>query len=135
MGPRLSSKLQKVFALKTKFPNVPIMALTATANKRAQKDIMGCFHDESNTTFLVQSFNRKNLYYEVLTKPKNVKEELAAFIKNIQEPDRYHLLSLQKDCESVTSSLLENGVNAAFITPIWTPNLERLFKEIGNLVE
>lgn len=47
-------------SLKNSYPNVPIMALTATANEAVQKDVL---HNLKmpNCKVLKQSFNRKNL--------------------------------------------------------------------------
>lgn len=59
---------QHIYEIKSSFPNVPIMALTATANEQTQQDIMGCFRNKSKTKVLIQSFNRPNLSYEVRPK-------------------------------------------------------------------
>lgn len=66
--------------LKIQYPNVPVMALTATANEKVREDVLvnlqirGC-------RVIQQSFNRANLRYEVV--PKNMKSvtaDINAFI-------------------------------------------------------
>ena len=66
--------------LKTDYPRVPIMALTATANKRVQQDVKQNLHI-TGCVELCQSFNRPNLRYEVRPKTKGFMAEMAETIK------------------------------------------------------
>lgn len=50
-------------SLKTDFPDVPILALTATATARVQTNIVQCLNLKHCALFS-QSFNRVNLKYE-----------------------------------------------------------------------
>ncbi|KAK4461869.1 putative ATP-dependent DNA helicase [Cladorrhinum samala] len=59
---------QALGELRKKFPGVPIMALTASATKLVIHDVKKVLGMENCQTFS-QSFNRSNLYYEVLSKP------------------------------------------------------------------
>src|SRR5690606_27757181 len=61
-------------------PNIPIIALTATATPKVQSDIRKNLQMNDSTLFK-SSFNRSNLYYEVRTK-KNVVKEIVKFIRN-----------------------------------------------------
>lgn len=52
--------------LKRQFPNSPILGLTATATTRVIEDVKKILNLSSDCVFLKASFNRPNLYYEVL---------------------------------------------------------------------
>lgn len=68
--------------IKYDFPNVPIMALTATANERVRLDILRCLRPD-NTLFLKQSFNRENLFLEVREKnPSSLFADVKDLINN-----------------------------------------------------
>lgn len=65
--------------LKVNYPRVPTMALTATANAKVQQDILHNLGME-NCLIIKQSFNRKNLYYEVRPKTGQIYADIHAFI-------------------------------------------------------
>jgi superfamily II DNA helicase RecQ len=91
--------------LKQDFPDVPLIALTATANQRVKKDVMACLRMQSPVV-LTASFNRKNLRYEVRSKPKNVLGEMAKFIKT-KYPGKCGIIycSSKKKCEDTADKL------------------------------
>ena len=61
---------------KTGFPDIPIIALTATATERVREDIISQLnlHLPPEKGPYVASFNRKNLYYEVRPKKETFSE-------------------------------------------------------------
>ena len=71
--------------LRKDFPNVPIMALTATAQNKVQDDIIRTLGIQG-CDVLKQSFNRPNLHYEIRPKKKNFQQDIVAFIMS-QGPD------------------------------------------------
>lgn len=79
-GHDFRSDYLKLGELRTQYPGVPIMALTATAQNKVQEDIISSLGIQG-CSMLRQSFNRPNLAYEVRPKKKGVMEELHTFIK------------------------------------------------------
>ncbi|HLX13386.1 MAG TPA: DNA helicase RecQ [Bacteroidota bacterium] len=70
--------------LRTEFPGIPIVALTATAEPIVQKDICAQLHLKQPRMY-VSSFDRKNLLYEVIAKEDsfdNLIEYLSAHRKD-----------------------------------------------------
>jgi len=69
-------KLKLLRDPKTGFPDIPIIALTATATERVREDIVSQLnlHLSPEKGPYVASFNRKNLYYEVRPKKETFSE-------------------------------------------------------------
>lgn len=66
--------------LRQKLPNIPTLALTATATKRVQQDIIQQLGLRQPGIHLA-SFNRPNLYYEVQTKESRSYNQLLRVIR------------------------------------------------------
>lgn len=102
---------KKLSVLRSKFPKVPFMALTATATPRVQKDIL---HQLKMTKpkWFTQTFNRPNLRFIVKPK-KKVMEEILQYIKTKQPVSSGIVYCLSRnDCERVADSLNEAGIKA-----------------------
>lgn len=91
--------------LREDFPDIPIMALTATANVQVMTDVIdrlgirGC-------VLLTQSFNRPNLLYQVRPKKRTVLADICAFIKNNHPRDTGIIYCLSRNkCEEVAKEL------------------------------
>jgi superfamily II DNA helicase RecQ len=67
--------------LRNKFPGIPIMALTATANEECKADIIARLNIPDCVKLLL-SFNRPNLHYVVKKRPPNFMQEIANAIKS-----------------------------------------------------
>jgi len=97
--------------LKKTFPNVPVIALTATADKLTRKDIVVQAELKSPEVFIA-SFDRPNLSLEVRPGRKKMEQILEFVEKRPNQPGIIYCLA-RKTTESLAEKLRENGVNAA----------------------
>ncbi|XP_077452980.1 recQ-like DNA helicase BLM isoform X2 [Stigmatopora argus] len=99
--------------LRQKFPNVPMIALTATATPRVQKDILHQLNMTRPQVFTM-SFNRANLKYAVLPKkPKKVDEDCLCWIKKHYPRDSGIVYCLSRnECDNMAVSLQRAGLSA-----------------------
>lgn len=93
--------------VRRQFPQLPVIALTATATENVKVDVMHNLGIDGCEVF-ARSFNRPNLYYEVRQKGKG-KEDLEAIAQLIQNNHRgqtgiIYCLS-RKNCEDVAKLL------------------------------
>lgn len=94
-------------------PNLPIIALTATATPKVQQDIQRNLHMEEADLFK-SSFNRTNLFYEVRPKVKNEsKKQLIKFIKGHKGKSGIIYCLSRKKVEEIANLLRVNQINAA----------------------
>lgn len=93
--------------LRTTFPGIPIMALTATATQQVKQDLIRILKISGCKVFW-QSMNRPNLNYEVRPK-KTVEKEIAQFI-NTHHPNETGIIYVRsrKGCEGLAKKLREN---------------------------
>jgi len=91
--------------------NIPIIGLTATATPKVQEDILKNLGITDATTFKA-SFNRPNLYYEVLPKTKNVDADIIRFVKQNEGKSGIVYCLSRKRVEELSQVLQVNGVKA-----------------------
>jgi ATP-dependent DNA helicase RecQ len=97
--------------LKEKFPNVPMIALTATADAKTRKDIADQLHMTAPEVF-VSSFDRPNIKYMILDRNDEMKQ-LNEFIKTHHPEDTGIVYCLSRDkVERVAASLKKLGYPA-----------------------
>uniref|UniRef100_A0A452TW09 RecQ-like DNA helicase BLM n=1 Tax=Ursus maritimus TaxID=29073 RepID=A0A452TW09_URSMA len=99
--------------LRQKFPSVPVMALTATANPRVQKDILTQLKILQPQVFSM-SFNRHNLKYYVLPKkPKKVAFDCLEWIRKHHPYDSGIIYCLsRRECDTMADTLQKDGLAA-----------------------
>ncbi|KAH1183474.1 hypothetical protein KIL84_014090 [Mauremys mutica] len=104
---------KRLNVLRQKFPSVPMMALTATANPRVQKDILNQLEMLKPQVFTM-SFNRHNLKYDLLLKkPKRVALDCLEWIKKYHPYDSGIIYCLSRqDCNKTADILQEKGLAA-----------------------
>ena len=96
--------------LRKHLPDVPIMALTATATDRVRADIIKELELRDSRAY-VASFNRSNLAYRVIPKTAAY-EQLLAFIRSRPNDSGIIYCASRKSTESVARHLNEDGISA-----------------------
>lgn len=91
--------------------NVPVIALTATATPKVQKDIQKNLGMMDAKVF-ISSFNRENLYYEVRPKTKNVDRDIVKFIRDNSGKSGIVYCLSRKKVEEFAEVLCANGIRA-----------------------
>ncbi len=102
---------RQLATLRDLFPQVEVMALTATATERVREDIVrqlrlrepGCY---------VASFNRPNLHYRVAAK-KGAYEQVLDFVQGRAKESGIIYCQARKTTESIAEKLTADGVRAA----------------------
>jgi len=94
-------------------PDIPVIALTATATPKVQSDIVKNL-DLKEPNIFISSFNRANLYYEVLPKIKKSQtdESIVRFIKSMKKKSGIIYTLNRKTTEELAAILEANGVKA-----------------------
>ncbi len=94
-------------------PDVPVVALTATATPKVQSDIIKNL-DLRDPSVFISSFNRPNLYYEVLPKIKKAQtdENIVRFIKSMKNKSGIIYTLNRKTTEELADILNANGIKA-----------------------
>ncbi|XP_030312765.1 Bloom syndrome protein [Calypte anna] len=104
---------KRLNVLRRRFRSVPMMALTATANPRVQKDIQNQLEMLKPQVFTM-SFNRHNLKYDVLPKkPKKVAMDCLEWIKKHHPHDSGIIYCLSRhECDTTAAILQKEGLAA-----------------------
>lgn len=97
--------------LRVAFPNVPTIALTATATEQVRADIIRQLHLRSPRVF-ISSFNRPNLTYSVVPKRKG-SESLFALLEKYRGESAILYCFSRKDTEVLATDLRKRGFKAA----------------------
>ena len=96
--------------LRKHLPDVPIMALTATATERVRKDIVNQLNLHDARCY-VASFNRPNLTYRVLPKSSPY-EQVLTFIRARPDESGIVYCASRKTADSLAKKLNSDGIKA-----------------------
>lgn len=92
--------------LKEQFPSVPIVSLTATADNQTRRDIIAQLH--YTPVEYIASFNRPNIYYQVIAKNKPLHQICSFLDENINNAGIIYCAT-RATVDSVSQSLIAKG--------------------------
>ena len=101
----------QLWQLKERYPHVPRIALTATADKRTRQEIIERLGLAEARVF-IDSFNRPNIFYRISQK-KQARQQLLSFLKKEHEADSGIVYCLsRKKVEQTAQWLNQQGRKA-----------------------
>jgi ATP-dependent DNA helicase RecQ len=103
---------RKLGALRSGFPDIPLIALTATATPAVARDITKQLNMVRSEKY-VASFNRTNLYYEVKS-GENADQQITSYLRSHPESCGIIYCQTRKSVEGLAGRLKKLGINAAF---------------------
>ncbi len=120
-----------------RWPNVPRIALTATATTATRKEIaerLGLI----DAPHFVSSFDRPNIYYQI-TEKNNVRQQLLHFIKTQHNGHSGIVYCLSRHrSEQIAAFLVSNGIRAlpyhAGLDGVTRRNHQQMFLKENNIV-
>jgi ATP-dependent DNA helicase RecQ len=123
--------------LRKHLPDVPIMALTATATERVRADIVKELKLRDPRCY-VASFNRPNLTYRVVPK-SGPYEQLLAFIRSRPNDSGIIYCASRKSTDSLARNLNEDGIatkpyHAGLTTPERTKHQDAFLRDDVHVI-
>ncbi len=98
--------------LHQRYPDVPRIALTATADEATRREIISRLNLDASNLY-VSSFDRPNICYRISQNQGNAREQLLRFIRNEHEDDAGIVYCLsRKKVEQTAEWLRTKGLNA-----------------------
>jgi len=101
---------RRLNVLKRNFPDVPIIALTATATPKVREDTLEQLKMDNSNTY-VASFDRKNLFYQIKPKTDTYNQILRYLRKHKGESGIIYCQS-RKSVDSIAKKLRKDGFNS-----------------------
>ncbi len=119
------------------FPNVPRIALTATADKRTREEIVQRLHLEQAERFL-SSFDRPNIFYRIVPKDQP-RKQLQQFLAGRRGDAGIVYCMSRKKVEEVAAFLSEQGYpalpyHAGLASELRAHNQKRFINEEGLIM-
>lgn len=102
---------RKLSSLRSSLPGVPVLALTATAAKKVQDDVVKSL-GLHQPRILVSSFNRPNIYYEVRYKNllKDAYKDLRYLLSSAPDECAIVYCHSKVDCDDIGARLSRDGL-------------------------
>jgi ATP-dependent DNA helicase RecQ len=97
--------------MRTRYPRVPLVALTATATERVREDILTQLRLR-DPHIHIASFNRPNLSYEVREKRQRSYGELAQLLRSLDGASAIVYCQSRKSVDELSTLLKVDGINA-----------------------
>ncbi|MDF1531799.1 MAG: DNA helicase RecQ [ANME-2 cluster archaeon] len=101
---------RRIRTLRSRFPDVPIIALTATATTKVQEDITTQLNMDGFNTY-VAGFDRPNLFYQVWPK-KDTYAQLLGFLKKHRGNSGIIYCQSRNSVDTLTAKLQRSGFRA-----------------------
>ncbi|MBR8830740.1 MAG: ATP-dependent DNA helicase RecQ [Chroococcopsis gigantea SAG 12.99] len=101
---------RQMIQLRRRYPGIPLLALTATATKRVQVDIVEQL-GLKKPMIHIASFNRTNLYYEIVPKERRSYEQLLNYIRKEKGAGIIYCTS-RKTVDEIATSLQNDRISA-----------------------
>ncbi|MFJ1268224.1 DNA helicase RecQ [Legionella lytica] len=95
--------------LKSHFPEIPVIALTATADKQTRQDIVVKLNYAPKK--YIASFNRPNIHYKVVPKTSVIKQ-LSQFLESVEQQSGIIYCGTRNSVENVAEKLQDLGFKA-----------------------
>ncbi|MBC8123536.1 MAG: DNA helicase RecQ, partial [Gemmatimonadaceae bacterium] len=102
---------RKIVQVRRRYPDLPVLCLTATATERVREDIVRQLALKDHYLH-VASFNRPNLYYDVRTKDKRSFAELLGLLEEDPQAPVIVYCQSRKSVEQLAERLSESGIKA-----------------------
>ena len=137
-GHDFRKEYQQLSILHQRYPHVPRIALTATADKRTRHEIQQQLNLQ-NAAVYINSFDRPNIRYTINDRP-NQRDQLWRFIQNGHTNDAGIIYCLsRKKVESIADWLTEKGrtalpYHAGLPDDIRRQHQERFLREDGIII-
>lgn len=109
-GHEFRSSYRDLGTLKEKFPDIAIIAATATATQTVLKDVQRSLRLRNPIT-IVEAYNRPNLFFEVFLK-SGVRLDLLPLLQEQETPKTIVYCYTRNQAEEICNILREAGINA-----------------------
>ena len=102
----------EIAAIREKIPNVPCIALTATATLQVRKDIQDKLDFKQNSQVFTKSFSRENLSYSAFLE-ENKNQKMLQILNNVKGTGIIYVRN-RKQCKEIAFWLRQQKISADF---------------------